>query len=72
MKFIETKTDTLVVLQITDTHIFADKTDRFDGIDTTASLELVIAHIKQSTVVPDVVLVTGTWCMIVSRQHMKT
>ena len=59
MEFIKTKTDTLVLLQITDTHIFADENDLLDGIDSSTSLVQVIAQINQSTVVPDVVLVTG-------------
>jgi 3',5'-cyclic-AMP phosphodiesterase len=59
---IEIKTrnpDCIRVVQITDTHIFKDVGGCFDGVDTTASLKAVIAHIKQQAYTPDIVIVTG-------------
>lgn len=50
--------DCIRLVQITDTHIFADSKQRFDGLDTLASLDAVIRQIKTQDS-PDLVLVTG-------------
>ena len=52
--------DSLTLVQITDTHIFADADENFDGLNTSASLESVQALIQQTITSPiDLVLVTG-------------
>ena len=51
--------DCIRVVQITDTHIFALAGECFDGVDTTTSLDAVIAHIKQQETLADMVIVTG-------------
>ena len=33
------------IVQLTDTHIYADAAARFDGVDTRASLRAVLAHL---------------------------
>lgn len=50
--------DILEILQITDCHIFSTTEDRFDGVDTAASLARVIDSINTNEC-PDLVLVTG-------------
>jgi len=47
------------LIQITDPHILGDPDDRFDGVDTSATLEAVIAAINDLDNPPDLVLVTG-------------
>ncbi len=47
------------VVQITDTHIFEHSKDRFDGVDTGATLNAVIDHINKQPWSPDLVIVTG-------------
>ena len=51
--------DCIRVIQITDTHIFESADDGFDGVNTTASLNAVIEHIRQQEEQADLVLVTG-------------
>ncbi|MFT5349837.1 MAG: Icc protein, partial [Gammaproteobacteria bacterium] len=51
--------DCIRVIQITDTHIFESAEDRFDGLDTTASLKAVIDHINSQSSRADLVLVSG-------------
>ncbi len=51
--------DYLELIQFTDTHIFAVQDQTFDGIDTMASLEQVIAHAKTYCWPTDAILVTG-------------
>jgi len=50
---------TLRLLQITDTHLFADRAGRLKGIDTTAALNAVIDTCHQRHPVPELVLLTG-------------
>ena len=47
------------LLQITDTHIFADENDRFDEIDTKASLSDVLKFAKGNEWPVDAILGTG-------------
>jgi 3',5'-cyclic-AMP phosphodiesterase len=47
------------IIQFTDTHIFSDPAETFDGVDTTASLQKVINHAKQYHWPPDAIFVTG-------------
>ena len=49
----------LTVLQITDTHIFADPAATLAGMDTRASLRAVIARARAAPEPPDLVLLTG-------------
>ena len=51
--------ETLHIVQFTDTHIFADQRQRFDGIDTAASLKQVLEYARTGDWPPDLVLVTG-------------
>lgn len=48
----------LDIVQITDCHVFSSRDGRFDGVDTSASLDRVIDRINE-TESPDMVLVTG-------------
>jgi 3',5'-cyclic-AMP phosphodiesterase len=59
IKIVPRNPDCIRVIQITDTHIFASAEADFDGLDTSASLDAVIDHIKQKRVKADMVLVTG-------------
>jgi Icc protein len=45
--------------QITDTHLFADPAETYDGCDTAATLNAVIAHVVRTVGVPDALLLTG-------------
>jgi 3',5'-cyclic-AMP phosphodiesterase len=47
------------LVQITDTHIFADDSARFDGVDTGQSLADVIAQVNKEQHAADLVVVTG-------------
>lgn len=47
------------LLQLTDPHILGDRDARFDGMDTAASLDTVLAAVKALEDTPDVVLMTG-------------
>lgn len=49
----------LTVLQITDTHIFADPTAMLGGMDTRASLRAVIEQARAASEPSDLVLLTG-------------
>ncbi len=51
--------DCIRLVQITDTHIFKRKAECFDGVDTAASLDQVIEHIRREVDMPDFVMVTG-------------
>ncbi|MBI4005242.1 MAG: phosphodiesterase [Gammaproteobacteria bacterium] len=51
--------DYVELIQFTDTHIFASQDHTFDGIDTMASLEQVIAHARAQCWPTDAILVTG-------------
>ncbi len=51
--------DYIELIQLTDTHIFADPETTFDGIDTSASLKRVISLAQNTHWPPDAVLVTG-------------
>ena len=51
--------DFVELLQITDTHIFADKKDSFSGIDTTVSLNKVLRLARKNNFPVDAVLATG-------------
>lgn len=47
------------IIQITDTHITADPAETFDGVNTAASLERVLAAITMLDRQPDLILLTG-------------
>ncbi len=47
------------IIQLTDSHIFPDTSEEFDGINTASSLETVIQHINASAYQPDLILMTG-------------
>ncbi len=47
------------LVQITDTHIFADPRAEFDGVQTASTLALVAARIRERETVCDALLVTG-------------
>lgn len=51
--------DFVELLQITDTHIFADEKDMFDGVDTTASLKEVLNLARENNWPVDAILATG-------------
>lgn len=46
-------------LQITDTHLFADENQKFNGITTFKSLKSIINHVKRLFPQPDFLLFTG-------------
>ena len=46
------------LIQLTDTHIYADRAARFEGLDTRASLEQVLRHIAGGPA-NDAVVITG-------------
>ena len=48
----------LTLLQLTDTHLYADADDRLAGVDTRASFEAVLTQALQHQV-PDLLLLTG-------------
>ena len=52
-------TDSIKVIQITDTHIMDDGAPSFDGFDTSASLGQVIKKIKKNESDADCILLTG-------------
>lgn len=47
------------ILQLTDLHIFADRTERLKGIDTATSLEKVVHHIIETGTEFDHLVMTG-------------
>ncbi|MBI2970704.1 MAG: phosphodiesterase, partial [Gammaproteobacteria bacterium] len=47
------------VLQITDTHIASDPADRYDGVDTAATLAAVIARVNRLSPPADLILLSG-------------
>lgn len=49
----------LRLLQLTDTHIFADPAATLGGMDTRASLRAVLTRARAGAVPPDLVLLTG-------------
>lgn len=51
------------LVQITDTHIYADAAARFDGVDTRASLAAVLAAIAVRDAAPAALLATGDLTM---------
>ena len=51
--------DVITVLQLTDLHLFADETGRFNGVNTRACFLEVLAHVRQHYNQPDVVVLTG-------------
>lgn len=51
--------DYIELIQLTDTHIFSDPGETFDGVDTAKSLSEVIACAKTRDWPPDAILVTG-------------
>lgn len=52
-------TDSVKLIQITDTHIQEQGEDNFDGFDTNASLKLVIEAIQENETELDCLLITG-------------
>lgn len=59
MKIRTADPDGTCVLQITDTHISAEPGPRFDGVDTTATLAVVLDAIRAHVRTPDLLLLTG-------------
>ena len=51
--------DYVELLQITDTHIFADKKERFDDVDTKVSLNNVLNLARDNDWPVDIILATG-------------
>ncbi len=51
--------DHVTLIQLTDTHIFSNPSETFDGINTEQTLKQVIAYAKQTSWPPNAVLVTG-------------
>lgn len=51
--------DCIHVVQITDTHVFASNGREFKGMDTSMSLQQVIAAIHRDSEKPDLILATG-------------
>lgn len=51
--------DQIKMVQITDPHIFAEADDRFEGVDTKATLQTVIQAINDLQQQPDLILATG-------------
>jgi Icc protein len=49
----------VVLVQFTDTHIFADPDEKFDGIDTAETFKRVIEHTRTQDWTPHMGLVTG-------------
>ena len=59
MKITQADGENIHLVQITDTHISTDIDEKFEGIDTTASLGRVIDKINALDTVPDAILLTG-------------
>ncbi|MGH8120608.1 MAG: phosphodiesterase [Gammaproteobacteria bacterium] len=51
--------DRIELLQFTDTHVYAEPGQCFDGVDTAATLADVIAHAGKFCPLPDAILLTG-------------
>lgn len=47
------------LLQLTDLHIFADRSERLKGVDTAANLEIVVQHVLDSGIEFDHLIMTG-------------
>ena len=56
------------LIQITDTHIYAEAGDCFEGVDTRASFERVIKHLHRFNPAYDGLLLTGDLAMDGSRE----
>lgn len=51
--------DVVRVIQLTDTHIASDPEERYDGVDTAATLQAVVRAVIGLDAPPDLVLLTG-------------
>lgn len=51
--------DSIFVLQLSDTHLFADPGQTLKGMNTSQSLQAVLKHAQQQQWPPDLMLVTG-------------
>lgn len=60
------------ILQITDTHLFAESNKQLLGINTQHSLLAVLRQVKQESHQPDVVLLTGDLSQDCSAKSYKT
>ena len=60
--------ESLNILQLTDSHLFADEQGRLLGMDTRRSLDVVVAHVLRSGFQPDLVLATGDIAQEVSTE----
>jgi len=49
----------LLIAQVTDTHLFADPTQQMMGCLTASTLAAVLAHLRQLQPKPDILLLTG-------------
>lgn len=52
-------TESLLIAQLTDTHLFADKGSAMMGVESAASLQAVVDQVKALPRQPDIVLLTG-------------
>jgi len=51
--------DCLRIIQLTDTHIFAENAGKLLGLNTRESFEAVLARLMQEEIAPDLILATG-------------
>jgi len=61
-EFVEIRQDNeefVEVIQFTDSHIFENPEDKFDGVNTLASLKQVITAVRNQNWPPDIILMTG-------------
>ena len=56
---LSTRESGVKILQLTDTHIFANPEQRFDGVDTLEYLKRVIELARCNHWPPDILLMTG-------------
>jgi 3',5'-cyclic-AMP phosphodiesterase len=57
------KSDMIRLIQITDTHIYAEPDSRFDGVDTRASFATVFDHMHRVETAYDALVLTGDLAM---------
>ena len=57
--FTQCPADAVKIIQLTDTHLYADASRTFDGVNTQNSLECVIDLARENHWPPDMVLATG-------------
>ncbi|MBF2076791.1 MAG: 3',5'-cyclic-AMP phosphodiesterase [Synechococcales cyanobacterium C42_A2020_086] len=70
-----TSSPALQVVQLTDTHLFADLEQTMLGLPTAASLQAVVAAVASCTPKPDLLLLTGDLSQdetVASYQHLRS